>query len=115
MAFTDLTQEEQQAIQGADIWLRGIVSTIVQLVKQSDYQFKKEYYTQIVTPALAQLNNNEKLPTKTGLATAQELTVAQTNGMATWVWDFFDNIQTLIDEPNTLALIVKAIGINSGS
>jgi nucleoside recognition membrane protein YjiH len=103
--YESLTQTEKDAIALVDIHYRGRVSSLAKLMDQ-DSEEMAEYITSVVKPIIATLTVGEVIPNATSLAGAQDLTVAQWEGMQTFL-----ESQEATKTAN-IAVLTKAVGVN---
>lgn len=107
MAYVDLTQEEKDSIALVDLHYRGRLSLLVKLMDQ-DSEEMAEYITTVVKPIIALLDNTDIIPNSSNLGGSQDLTVAQWNGVQSFLED-----QEAFKTTN-ISVITKAVGINIG-
>lgn len=107
MPFSDLDKSDQANLATEDQKVRGILTGLMQLVKQTDFTIWEEWSNQNVTPILGKLKPDDVLPNSTDLAGAQDLAVSDLDAVRTLAKQLY----SMANE--NLALIVKAIGINA--
>ena len=107
MAFTDLTVEERALLVIEDRKIRGILTGLMRLVRDTDFIVWEEWSNQNIAPLLGKLDSKEVLPNSTQLAGAQDLTTADVDAVRSIAKQLFSLAQ------DNLPLIVKAIGVNA--
>jgi hypothetical protein len=99
MAYQDLTPEEQELLSEAERWLRGTVASLYRMLDDGDFPLKGAYWTQNITPILAQLQPSDPIPNTSGLAGAVDVTNSELTTAFNWLnsinTDAETNIQTL--------------------
>jgi hypothetical protein len=104
MAYVDLTDQEKSDLHTGEIFIRGMLSTLVQ-----SYDTELDWWDAVVQPILDQLAPGDVVPNSSGLAGAQDLTRAQLEAIKAWMQvDIADKVIA------NMSLVVEAIGINAG-
>lgn len=107
--YSELTTAQKTKIAQAEKYIRGAISSLVAFADQADFNLKEAYWNSEIQPILNTLAANEVIPNTSSLAGAADVTRAQLEGAKNWLF----GIQSDID--GNLTLVVKLIGINSGS
>ena len=108
MKFSELDPEEQQNLQMYDAFVRGVLSTFMDLMKNADATVWTQFSKTDVEPALHKLGDRDEIPRISGHAGAQDLTKLELQALQNIVRSVVGTSQ------QNFALIVKAIGVNTG-
>jgi len=105
MAYADLTQDEKDAIALVDLHYRSRVRALAKIMDQESQEMA-EYIATVVKPIIATLLDADVIPNSSSLGGSQDLTVAQWNGMQS----FLESQESF--KTTNITVLTKAVGVN---